>query len=470
VAVIRIAKLTLSIVGRFFEAIPNVKGFLKLQLLPWFFYPCYHKVQQSTMSSTSYEASLDYARTMDASDPLGGFRDLFYFPKHNGRDAIYFCGNSLGLQPKAVADAIDTELKTWQDLVVGGYFGGTNPWLYYQDYCKPTLAKLIGASIQEVTVMNALTVNLHLMMLSFYKPMASRFKIMMEAGAFPSDQYAVETQVKHYGFDPADAIVEIAPRQGEKLLRTEDILKAIEDHGDSLALTIFSGMNYYTGQVYDMPAIAKASHAVGAVAGFDLAHVAGNVPVHLHDWNADFAVWCSYKYLNGGPGAVGGVFVHERHAANAQLGRLGGWWGNDEKSRFKMEKGFEPKPDASGWCLSTSQVFNTVCLKASLEIFEKAGIERLREKSVLLTGYLEYLLNQMPNLSFEIITPANPAERGAQLSLYFKQQGREIHDKMIESGIIVDYREPGVIRVAPAPLYCSFEDVFRFYEILKNNF
>jgi kynureninase len=470
VAVIRIAKLTLSIVGRFFEAIPNVKGFLKLQLLPWFFYPCYHKVQQSTMSSTSYEPSLDYARTMDASDPLGGFRDLFYFPKHNGRDAIYFCGNSLGLQPKAVADAIDTELKTWQDLVVGGYFGGTNPWLYYQDYCKPTLAKLIGASIQEVTVMNALTVNLHLMMLSFYKPMASRFKIMMEAGAFPSDQYAVETQVKHYGFDPADAIVEIAPRQGEKLLRTEDILKAIEDHGDSLALTIFSGMNYYTGQVYDMPAIAKASHAVGAVAGFDLAHVAGNVPVHLHDWNADFAVWCSYKYLNGGPGAVGGVFVHERHAANAQLGRLGGWWGNDEKSRFKMEKGFEPKPDASGWCLSTSQVFNTVCLKASLEIFEKAGIERLHEKSVLLTGYLEYLLNQMPNLSFEIITPANPAERGAQLSLYFKQQGREIHDKMIESGIIVDYREPGVIRVAPAPLYCSFEDVFRFYEILKNNF
>ena len=438
--------------------------------MPWFVYPCLHNVQRLTMSSTSYEATLAYARSMDANDPLGGYRDLFYFPNHNCRDAIYFCGNSLGLQPKTVADAIDTELKTWQELVVGGYFGGTNPWLYYQDYCKPALARLVGASVHEVTVMNALTVNLHLMMLSFYKPTASRFKIMMEAGAFPSDQYAVETQVKHYGFDPADAIIEIAPRPGEKLLRTEDILNAIEDHGPSLALTMFSGMNYYTGQLYNMPAIVKASHAAGAFAGFDLAHVSGNVPVHLHDWDADFAVWCSYKYLNGGPGAVGGVFVHERHAANVKLGRLGGWWGNDEKTRFKMEKGFEPKPDASGWCLSTSQVFNTVCLKASLEIFEQAGIDKLREKSIRLTGYLEYLLNQLPNLSFEIITPANPGERGAQLSLYFKQQGREIHDKMIESGIIVDYREPGVIRVAPAPLYCSFEDVFRFYEILKNNF
>lgn len=436
----------------------------------WFVYPCEHNVQRLTMSRTTYEASLAFAQHMDANDPLRSFRNQFHFPSHNGKDAIYFCGNSLGLQPQSVTDAIATELKSWQDLAVGGYFGGANPWLYYQDYCKPTLAKLVGASTQEVTVMNALTVNLHLMMLSFYKPTATRFKIMMEAGAFPSDQYAVETQVKHYGFDPADAIIEIAPRPGEKLLRTEDILNAIEDHGSSLALTMFSGMNYYTGQLYNMPAIVKASHAAGAFAGFDLAHVAGNVPVQLHDWDADFAVWCSYKYLNGGPGAVGGVFVHQRHAANVQLGRLGGWWGNDEKTRFKMEKGFEPKPNASGWCLSTSQVFNTVCLKASLEIFEQAGMERLREKSVQLTGYLEYLLSQLPKLSFEIITPTDPTKRGAQLSLYFKQQGREIHDKMIESGIIVDYREPGVIRVAPAPLYCSFEDVFRFYEILKNNF
>ncbi len=438
--------------------------------MPGFVYPCQHNVERLAMSTTSYEATLAFARQMDSNDPLKSFREKFHFPGHQGKNAIYFCGNSLGLQPKTVADAIAIELKTWQDLAVGGYFEGANPWLYYQDYCKPTLAKLVGAAAHEVTVMNALTVNLHLMMLSFYKPTATRFKIMMEAGAFPSDQYAVETQVKHYGFDPADAIIELAPRPGEKLLRTEDILNAINEHAETLALTMFSGMNYYTGQLYDMAAIARASHAAGAFAGFDLAHVAGNVPVHLHDWDADFAVWCSYKYLNGGPGAVGGVFVHERHAANVQLGRLGGWWGNDEKTRFKMEKGFEPKPDASGWCMSTSQVFNTVCLKASLEMFEQAGMGRLREKSVQLTGFLEYLLNQLPNLSFEIITPANPKERGAQLSLFFKQQGREIHDKMIESGIIVDYREPGVIRVAPAPLYCSFEDVFRFYEILKNNF
>jgi kynureninase len=264
--------------------------------------------------------------------------------------------------------------------------------------------------------------------------------------------------------------VEVAPRAGEKLLRTEDILAAIAAHADSLALVMFGGMNYYTGQLFDMQAITDAAHKAGAVAGFDLAHVAGNVPVHLHEWDVDFACWCSYKYLNAGPGAVGGVFVHNRHAHNVQLHRLAGWWGNDEKTRFKMEKGFHAKPDASGWCLSTSQVFNTVCLKASLAMFEEAGIHLLRQKSIELTGYLEYLLGQLTNLEFEIITPANPAERGAQLSLYFKNRGREIQDRMIASGIVVDYREPGVIRVAPAPFYCTFSDVYRFYEILKNDF
>lgn len=414
-----------------------------------------------------FEDSLYYARLMDANDNLAAFKQRFYFPQHNGKDAIYFCGNSLGLQPKNVEAAFNTELQTWRNIAIEGYFEGTNPWLYYHRYVVPTLAKLVGAKVEEVTVMNALTVNLHLMMLSFYRPNAKRYKIMMEAGAFPSDQYAVETQAKHYGFYPADAIIEIAPRQGEKLIRNEDIITAIEENKDELALLLFGGINYYTGQLFDIPAITHAAHNAGAIAGWDLAHVAGNVPVQLHNWDVDFAVWCSYKYLNSGPGATGGVFVHEKHAANNSTYRMAGWWGNDEKTRFKMEKGFIAKPDATGWNVSTTQVFNTVALKASLELFEEAGIETLREKSIKLTGYLEFLLGKLTNLSFEIITPPKASERGAQLCLYFADKGREIHQKMLDNGIIVDYREPGVIRVTPAPLYCSFEDVFRFYEILK---
>lgn len=417
-----------------------------------------------------FEASLDYARRADQADALHHFKAQFHFPHHNGKEVIYFCGNSLGLQPKSAHAAIETELKTWREQAVGGYFNGANPWLYYQDYCKPALAKIMGASTEEITVMNALTVNMHLMMLSFYQPTPTRYKIMLEAGAFPSDQYAVETQAKHHGFNPDDAIIEIAPRAGEKTLRTEDILQAIEDHKDSLALTIFGGINYYTGQFFDIPTITKAAQAAGAVAGWDLAHVAGNIPLELHAWNVDFAIWCSYKYLNAGPGAVGGVFVHNKHAQQTDLNRMAGWWGNDEKTRFKMEKGFYAKPDASGWNISTAQVFNTVCLKASLELFDQADIHALRNKSLQLTNYLEFLLQQLPNLQFEIITPADPAQRGAQLSLYFPNNGKAIHQKMIESGIIVDYREPGVIRVAPAPLYCIFEDVYSFYEILKTNF
>lgn len=419
------------------------------------------------MPAIVYQANAEFAQALDAADPLAAFRSQFLFPEKNGKQVIYFCGNSLGLQPVTVRGAIDTELQSWAQHAVGGYFEGTNPWLYYADYCKPALAAIVGGHEHEVTVMNALTVNLHLLMLSFYKPAAARYKILMEAGAFPSDQYAVETQVRQYGYNPADAIIEVAPRVGEHCLRTSDIIAAIEQHADSLALVMFSGINYYTGQLFDMRAITAAGHAAGAMVGFDLAHVVGNVPTQLHDWQVDFAVWCSYKYLNAGPGAVGGVFVHQKYASNVQLGRLGGWWGNDEKTRFKMEKGFVPKADASGWCLSTSQVFNTVALKASLELFEAAGMEALRQKSLLLTGYLEYLLQQLPNLAFEIITPADPQQRGAQLSLYFHENGRVIHDRMIASGIVVDYREPGVIRVAPAPMYCSFSDVFKFYEILK---
>ncbi len=408
-----------------------------------------------------------FAKQADASDELAYLKQQFHFPKHNGKDVIYFCGNSLGLQPLQVAAAVETELNSWKELAVGGYFKGPNPWLYYQEYMKPSLAKIVGCRENEVTVMNALTVNLHLLLLGFYRPTPERFQIMMEAGAFPSDQYAVETLVKHFGYDPATAIIEISPQEGEKTLRTEAILEAISEHGGSLAMVLFGGINYYTGQFFDLKRITEAAHAVKAIAGFDLAHVAGNLPLQLHNWDVDFAAWCSYKYLNAGPGAVGGVYVHERHANRP---RLGGWWGNDEKTRFKMEKGFVPKTDAGGWNISTAQVFNTVCLKAALELFDKAGIDQLRAKSIRLTAYLEYLLHQLPNIRFEIITPTDPESRGAQLSLYFIEKGKEIHDKMIENGIIVDYREPGVIRVAPAPMYCSFEDVYRFYEILRDNF
>ncbi|MCW3088364.1 MAG: kynU [Sediminibacterium sp.] len=418
----------------------------------------------------NFKASLDFAKQADATDELAHFKQQFHFPKHKGNDTIYFCGNSLGLLPVNTEAAIQTELTSWKEVAIGGYTTGPNPWLYYQDYLRPSLAKIVGCKEEEVTVMNTLTVNLHLLMLSFYRPTRERYKIMMEAGAFPSDQYAVETLVNHFGFDPATAIVEIAPRAGEKILHTEEIVAAINTHGDSLAVVLFGGINYYTGQLFDMKRITEAAHAVNAIAGFDLAHVVGNVPLQLHDWKVDFAAWCSYKYLNGGPGAVGGVYVHEHFATDVRTPRLGGWWGNDEKTRFKMEKGFIPKTNASGWNISTAQVFNTVCLKASLEMFDKAGIEKLRSKSVQLTGYLEYLLHQLPNIHFEIITPADAESRGAQLCLYFTEQGKEIHTKMLDNGIVVDYREPGVIRVAPSPMYCSFEDVYRFYEILRDHF
>lgn len=417
-----------------------------------------------------FDTSSEYAQQADALDELAGFKKQFHFPKHNGKDCIYFCGNSLGLQPRNVEQAVQTELTSWKEQAIGGYFGGANPWLYYQDYLKPSLARIVGCNENEVTVMNALTVNLHLLMLSFYKPSKDRYKIMMEAGAFPSDQYAVETMVKHFGLDPATAIIEVAPAEGEKILHTADIVKAIETHGNSLALVLFGGINYYTGQLFDMKSITAAAHKVKAIAGFDLAHVAGNVPIQLHDWGVDFAVWCSYKYLNAGPGAISGVYIHEYYSGDVRTPRLGGWWGNEEKTRFRMEKGFIPKSDASGWNISTAQVFNSVCLKASLELFDQAGIHHLRKKSIQLTGYLEYLIGQLPNLNCEIITPANPENRGAQLCLYFTEKGKEIHDKMIASGIIVDYREPGVIRVAPSPLYCSFQDVYDFYQILRDHF
>lgn len=417
-----------------------------------------------------FNTSPEFARDADAADVLARFKTAFYYPQHDGRDVIYFCGNSLGLQPRNAEAAVLTEMNTWRTLAIDGFFEGKNPWLYYQEYVKGSLARLVGCKETEVTVMNTLTVNLHLLMLSFYHPDKEKFTILMEAGAFPSDQYAVETLVRHFGLDPAQCIIELKPEEGEKTLRTEAILEAIEQHRDTLAMVMMGGINYYTGQLFDMQRITTAAHEVGAIAGFDLAHVVGNIPLQLHNWGVDFAVWCSYKYLNGGPGAVGGLYIHEYYATDIRTPRLGGWWGNEESIRFKMEKGFIPKSNAGGWNISTVQILNTVCLKASLEIFDEAGIERLREKSIRLTAYLEYLLYQLPHLKFEIITPSDPTARGAQLSLYFSEKGKEIHSKMNENGIVVDYREPGVIRVAPAPLYCSYSDVYRFYGILRDHF
>lgn len=415
--------------------------------------------------------TLDLARRHDAADPLKSFREQFIFPQHKGHNAIYLCGNSLGLQPVSTRQALLDELDQWATYGVEGHFMGENPWMYYHKYLTPQSARLVGALPHEVVVMNTLTVNLHLMMVSFYRPTSTRYKIIMEAGAFPSDQYAMETQVRWHGFDPETAIIEIAPRPGEETLRTEDILDTIERHKNELALTMFGGVNYYTGQWYDMQAITEAAHRAGAYAGFDLAHAAGNVPVQLHDCGADFAVWCSYKYLNSGPGGPSGAFVHERHAANPDLPRFAGWWGHDEKERFKMRKGFKPMYGAEGWQLSNAQIFAFAAHKASLDIFDQAGMSQLRAKSVLLTGFMEQLLREADpdNRQYRIITPNDPAQRGCQLSLLTQENGKALFDRLTQKGIIADWREPNVIRFAPIPLYNSFEDVWQLAQHIVSN-
>lgn len=417
-----------------------------------------------------FQANLPFAQKMDEKDPLRSFRDQFLFPQHNGEPVIYFCGNSLGLQPVTARAALEEELLQWQTEGVEGWFRGKRPWLPYHEYLAPTLADVVGARKEEVTVMNTLTVNLHLMMVSFYRPTSKRFKIIMEDGAFPSDQYAVETQVKYHGFDPAEAIVEVKPREGEHLLRTEDILKTIAEHGPETALILFGGINYYTGQLYDLAAIAEAGRRAGAVIGYDLAHAAGNVPLQLHDWGVDFAVWCSYKYMNAGPGGPGGVFVHERHFNDPDIPRFAGWWGYKEENRFQMTKGFVPARGVDGWQISTATIFNFAVHRASLEHFARAGMPALRAKSQLLTGYLEFLIDRLnaEKQLFEIITPRDPEARGAQLSILTGPDGKALFDFLAANGVICDWREPNVIRVAPAPLYNSFEDVFRFAELLRH--
>jgi kynureninase len=431
-----------------------------------------------------YENTLAAARALDALDPLRHFRKQFIFPSHTdsltlgetismgspGRNDIrYFCGNSLGLQPKAIRQALLNELDQWAEHGVEGHFRGEYPWMHYHKFLTQQTARLVGALPHEVVVMNTLTVNLHLMMASFYRPTSTRYKIVMEAGAFPSDQYAMESQARWHGLDPEIAIVEVTPRDGEEALRTEDILQVIEDQGESVALVMFSGVNYYTGQFYDLESITKAGHQVGAKVGFDLAHAAGNLPMKLHDWGPDFAVWCSYKYLNSGPGGPSGAFIHERHANAPDLPRFAGWWGHDEAERFKMKKGFHPMYGAEGWQLSNAQIFSFAAHKASLDIFDAAGIENLRAKSLRLTAFMEQVLTEADggrNL-FKVITPSAPTQRGCQMSLLTDDRGKAIFDFLAENGVIADWREPNVIRFAPVPLYNSFEDVFVLGEKIK---
>jgi kynureninase len=412
---------------------------------------------------------LSFAKEMDEKDELNSFRSKFYIPQHNGKDQVYLCGNSLGLQPKSAKEAIDQELKDWAELGVEGHFRGKNPWMYYHHFLTEKAARVVGALPKEVVIMNNLTANLHLMMVSFYKPTKERYKIMMEVSAFPSDQYAMETQARFHGLNPEDAIIELKPREGEFTLRTEDILAKIEENKDSLAIVMMGGVNYLTGQAFDMKSITEKAHSVGANVGFDLAHAAGNLNLKLHEWGPDFAVWCSYKYLNSGPGGTSGVFVHERHANNPELVRFAGWWGHEESSRFQMKKGFIPMEGAAGWQLSNAQIFPMAIHKASLEIFDEAGIENLRKKSELLTGYLYFILADFKE-HLNVITPETAADRGCQLSIIVKEDGKKLFDYLESNGILPDWREPNVIRMSPIPLYNTFEDVYRIGVALKQFF
>ncbi|MBL0130115.1 MAG: kynureninase [Chitinophagaceae bacterium] len=419
-----------------------------------------------------FQNTFEFAKKLDEQDPLKHFREMFYIPILFGKECIYFTGNSLGLQPKRTQDYVVDELEDWASLGVEGHLHARNPWLPYHEFFPKQLSKLVGSKENEVVVMNSLTVNLHLLMVSFYRPTKKRYKIICEAKAFPSDQYAFETQARYHGFDPAEAIIEVLPREGEFTLRTEDIISTIKKHGDNVALVLFGGVNYYTGQLFDMKSITSAAHEAGAYAGFDLAHAAGNVELQLHDWNVDFACWCSYKYLNSGPGGVAGVFIHEQHVANNELPRFAGWWGYTKETRFNMEKGFEPIPNAEGWQLSNAPVLSMATHKASLDIFEEAGMERLHAKRKLLAGYLHFILQDINDRqnekALEIITPSDETERGCQVSMLMLKRGKEIFNELTKKGVLADWREPNVIRVAPVPLYNSFEDVWQFGNIIES--
>ena len=416
-----------------------------------------------------FENTLRFAKQLDQTDSLKSYRSKFFIPKMKGKPVIYFSGNSLGLQPKQAPIFIQQELNDWANLGVEGHEHAQRPWLSYHKFSKKILAEIVGAKPKEVVAMNQLTVNLHLMMVSFYKPNAGRYKILTEAGAFSSDQYAFESQIKFHGFDPERALIELSPRDGEFTLRTADIIKAIEKHGQELALVIFGGVQYYTGQFFDIKKITEAGQSAGAMVGFDLAHAIGNVDLQLHRHNVDFAVWCSYKYLNSGPGGIAGAFIHEKYFDRNDLPRFAGWWGHQEKERFEMKKGFKPIPGVDGWQVSNVPVLQAAAHLASLEIFQAAGMKALRRKSILLTDYLEFLLREIDPFenSFRIITPSNSKERGCQLSIFIKKNGKKIFNDLTRNGVSLDWREPNVIRLAPVPLYNTFEEVFGFARIFK---
>ena len=414
-----------------------------------------------------FNSGREFAAKSDSEDPISSFRSRFFIPKQkNGEDVIYFAGNSLGLQPKTVRDYIEQEIKDWEMLAVDAHLHAKHPWLPYHEFLTDETAKIVGAKPNEVVNMNALTVNLHLMLVSFYRPTPERNKILIEGKAFPSDHYAFQSQIKFHGYDPKTSLVEVNPGEGESIIRTDDILEYIEREGDSIALVMFSGVNYYSGQAFEMERITEVGHKKGCLVGFDLAHASGNLVMNLHEWGVDFAVWCSYKYLNGGPGAIAGCFVHEKHVTDNKIPKFLGWWGQDKETRFLMEHEFKPIPTVESWQLSNPPIFQLASLRASLDLFKEIGMPALREKSEKLTGYLEYLIEQESGASIEIITPKDKNQRGCQLSLRAKHEGKKLHQKLVLSGVVCDWREPDVIRVAPVPLYNTFRDVYNFVEIL----
>ena len=438
---------------------------------------------------SEFESSQEFAARLDASDPLRGFRERFHVPVGaEGNELVYFTGNSLGLQPKTAREYILEELEDWASLGVEGHINARHPWLPYHEFVTEPMARVVGALPIETVAMNSLTVNLHLLMVSFFRPTTSRGKILIEKGAFPSDQYAVESQLQfHAGSSRVQSpefswplsekqhpktspnLIELAPREGETTLRTEDILETIDLYGDSIALILLGGVNYYTGQAFDMKAITEAGHRKGCIVGFDCAHAAGNLELKLHDWNVDFAAWCSYKYLNAGPGGIAGIFVHERHARSFDLPRFAGWWGHDKATRFQMGPEFVPLPGAEGWQVSNPPIFQLAALRASLEIFDDVGMRDLRMKSELLTGYLEFLIDKIGDDRISLITPSDPAQRGCQLSIRARDADKGLFIRISSAGVVADWREPDVIRAAPAPLYNSFTDVFRFASILRDS-
>lgn len=419
------------------------------------------------MTEHSFENSLEYARKLDTEDVLAPYRKRFHYPKLNGKEVIYFTGNSLGLQPKNASDYVNEVMQDWASLAVEGHFYAEKPWWDYHERLAAPLAKVVGAKTSEVSVMNTLTVNLHLLMVSFYRPTKKRFKILCEEKAFPSDQYMLQSQVRFHGYDPKEAIVTVKKRSGEHAWRTEDILTKIQEIGDELAVVLMGGVNYYNGQVLDMKAITAAGKQAGAFVGWDLAHAVGNVALQLHDWDVDFAAWCSYKYMNSGPGNASGIYVHENYLDQKDIPRFEGWWGTRKDTRFLMKPEFEPMPNADAWQLSNAPILAVAPYLASLQLFEEVGMPALLKKQKSLTGYLAFVLEEIDkqvDSTFEIITPK---ERGCQLSVFLHGEGKSLFDYLMKAGVITDWREPNVIRLAPAPFYCSFEDMFRFGEILK---